>query len=69
MQQPTEYHQLLEQSGLKQYQLADLLGTDRTTVNRWDGAGKHAKAAPTYAIQFLRAYIMLSPEGRLSLHR
>lgn len=69
MQQATEYHRLLCEAGLKQRDLAALLGVDATTVNRWDGEGQQARPAPRYAVQFLRAYILLSPDDRLSLYR
>lgn len=68
MTQQTEYRTLLASSGLKQADLAHLLGKDRTAVNRWDNtASAQGLPAPRYAIAFLRAYVMLSPEQRTAL--
>lgn len=68
MAQQTEYRTLLAASGLKQADLAHLLGKDRTAVNRWDNTNStQGLPAPRYAVTFLRAYIMLSPDQRAAL--
>jgi transcriptional regulator with XRE-family HTH domain len=68
MTQQTEYQTLLTASGLRQADLAALLGKDRTAVNRWDNTSSaQGLPAPRYAIAFLRAYVMLSPDQRAAL--
>lgn len=45
------FDDLLKQSGLKRYELADLLGITRDTISRWQGNPPH------YAIAYLELYI------------
>lgn len=45
------FDDLLNQSGLKKYELADLLGITRDTISRWQGN------PPQYAIVYLELYI------------
>lgn len=65
--QESLFKSLLKEAGLHQKELGEMLGIDPGTVNRWDGKNKQSRAAPLYAIQFLRAYLMLTPEQRAQL--
>lgn len=58
-----EFELLFDQSGLTQRRLAALLGTSHVTVNRWLKTERSDHVEPPfYALNFLRAYVML-PEG------
>jgi transcriptional regulator with XRE-family HTH domain len=61
---------LLKTAGLKQGELARLLGVNGVTVSRWvaDPSRRHdATPAPAYAIAFVRAWIMLDDAKRSNL--
>ncbi|MEI9402286.1 hypothetical protein [Mesorhizobium argentiipisi] len=62
-----EFAMLFEKSGLEQKQLAGLLGKTTVQVNRWLTDRADSGAAPFYAINFLRAYLMLPPSARAHL--
>ncbi|WP_138144641.1 hypothetical protein [Brucella sp. 10RB9215] len=64
-----EFRRLFELSGLRQKELASLLGNRDMTVNRWFADRSDAVMPPYYAVNFLRAYLMLTPEQRESLPR
>ncbi|TIW97795.1 hypothetical protein [Mesorhizobium sp.] len=62
-----EFELLFAKSGLEQKQLAGLLGKTAVQVNRWLTARSDSGAPPFYAINFLRAYLMLPPSARAHL--
>ncbi|TIP46125.1 MAG: hypothetical protein E5X76_24095 [Mesorhizobium sp.] len=62
-----EFELLFQQSGLEQKQLAGLLGKTSVQVNRWLTDRVDSGAPPFYAINFLRAYLMLPASARTHL--
>lgn len=65
--QKREFMLLMERSGLQQIKLARLLGVSPMTVNRWFSYRDDAVLPPYYAVNFLRAYMMLPEGARVSL--
>lgn len=63
---PTAFLELLEAAGLRQNQLARLLGKSVSTVNRWcvDGDRADHLAAPRYAVAFLVTFAALPAKLR-----
>lgn len=59
-----EFRYLLEQSGLEQKELAGLLGVGTVTVNRWCTDRSDHITPPWYAMNFLRAFLMLANGAR-----
>lgn len=59
---PQEFRSALASAGLRQRRLAALLGVAVSTVNRWTNEGPQHIPPPIYAINFVRAWVMLTPE-------
>lgn len=64
-----EFRRMVEESGLMQRQLAALLDKHETTVSRWLSDRDDAVDPPFWAMQFVRAYLMLSNGDRAKLER
>lgn len=63
----TEFRDLYAKSGLLQIKLSTLLGVHEVTVSRWLSDRDDAVDPPWYALQFLRAFLMLDEAERASL--
>ncbi|OHV85822.1 hypothetical protein [Ensifer sp. LCM 4579] len=62
-----EFLLLMEHARLTQAHLSGLLGVSHMTVNRWTSHRDDAVDPPYYALQFLRAYLMLPEPARARL--
>lgn len=60
----TEFNTLFREAGIPQRRLARLLGVSTMTANRWCTERDDGFEPPTYAVAFLRVYVMLSPAAR-----
>lgn len=67
--EPAAFRALLTDAGLRQNQLARLLGKSVATVNRWcvDGDRADHLAAPRYAVAFLVAFTALPAKLRAAV--
>lgn len=59
-----EFETLFEAAKIPQRRLARLLGVSVMTVNRWFSKRDDGFEPPTYAVAFLRVYVMLPPAAR-----
>lgn len=65
---PEEFGALLRACGLRQNQLAAILGVDVGTVNRWcRQRTKDSRPIARYAVAFLTAFRELAPTGRANV--
>lgn len=62
---PQDFRQGLSDVGLSQRRLAGILGVSPVTVNRWCDENRPDRIEPPkYAISFIRAWAILTPEQR-----
>lgn len=65
---PTDFRALLVGARLTQRRLAVILDVSPITVNRWcDDTRPDRLTPPTYAVKFVQAWMMLTPEQRDTL--
>lgn len=61
---PQNFREALASAELRQRRLAELLGVAISTVNRWANEGPQHIEPPLYAINFVRAWAMLTDVQR-----